>query len=259
MMLEKKERKFSSVMSKDLPIIFIHGIMAVPYDPAILEQLKPNPVLAPYLPGYGNNLPDGEISLEGAADFIRQQLDKIGYEQAHIVGHSMGGAVAVIFAKLYPEKVASFINVEGNFTLKDAFFTQKLAKMSKEEAEALVQSYRQDPENWLKNSGIEPSPQRVELAIKILNAQEASTLQAMSHSTVEVTKDKSYLEAVAGIFDRGIPVHLVAGEHSRKDWDTPDWVVKKASSLTIQPGVGHMLMLENPAAFVSIIKNLVQS
>lgn len=41
-------------------------------------------------------------------------------------------------------------------------------------------------------------------------------------------------------------VHLVAGERSAGGWDVPDWAKTAAASDTVVPGVGHMMMLEEP-------------
>ncbi|WP_428942794.1 alpha/beta fold hydrolase [Xanthomonas oryzae] len=46
-------------------------------------------------------------------------------KKVHLVGHSVGGAVSALVCSLYPELVASFTSVEGNFTLKDAFWSRR--------------------------------------------------------------------------------------------------------------------------------------
>jgi pimeloyl-ACP methyl ester carboxylesterase len=153
--------------------------------------------------------------------------------------------------------VSSVIDVEGNFTLKDAFWSGKIAEMEAAEAEALLESYRENPAGWLSRNGIEPSAERVAAATLGLRSQPASTVQAMARSVVETTARTQYLDDVREILDRGTPFHLVAGERSRDGWDVPDFVAARASSMTIQPGVGHMMMLENPAEFFGIIARLV--
>jgi pimeloyl-ACP methyl ester carboxylesterase len=161
--------------------------------------------------------------------------------------------VAVLLAHRHPEVALSVIDVEGNFTLKDAFWSAKIAQM---EAEALLESYRADPAGWLSRNGIEPTDERVAAASAGLHAQPASTVQAMARSVVETTAQPQYLDQVREILDRGTPFHLVAGERSRDGWDVPDFVAARAASLTIQPGAGHMMMLENPAEFFQIVARL---
>src|SRR5581483_326742 len=98
--------------------------------------------------GTRRHVPPEAISLGAAADFIYAHIHELGYDQAHLVGHSVGGAVAVVVASRYPESVASLVDVEGNFTLKDAFWSEQLAKMGRSQAEAVLESYRADPRAW---------------------------------------------------------------------------------------------------------------
>jgi pimeloyl-ACP methyl ester carboxylesterase len=247
------------------PIIFIHGLFAVLAQSqesdefSMAQFFAPNPVSIPDLPGYGVNRPYplAGISVDGAVDFIYTHMHALGYERAHIVGHSIGGVVAVAVASRYPEAVTSLISAEGNFTLKDAFWTQRLAQMDESEADALFESYRADPRVVLAGAGVDATSEQIELLAQSLSAQPTSTLQAMARSVVQITGDESYLQKIAAILDRSIPLHLVAGERSREGWDVPEWVLQRAASVTIQPGVGHMMMLEDQQGFLSIIRQLV--
>lgn len=60
------------------------------------------------LPGHGTSAKDvGEGSLSVLADAVTGVLDALGAERAHLVGHSMGGAVAVAVAARDPARIAS--------------------------------------------------------------------------------------------------------------------------------------------------------
>jgi lipase len=252
-------------MTQAEPIIFIHGLFAIlaqPQEPdtsSVAQFLAPNLISIPDLPGYGTNrhYPLEGISVDAAADFIYTHMHALGYERAHIVGHSIGGVVAVVVASRYPEAVASLVSVEGNFTLKDAFWTQRLAQMNESEADALFESYRADPRVLLTGAGVDATATQVEIVTQSLTAQPTSTLQAMARSVVQVTGDESYLQEIAAILDRSIPLHLVAGERSREGWDVPTWVLQRAASVTIQPEAGHMMMLEDQQRFLSIIRQII--
>ena len=243
------------------PIVFIHGLLGVLRDLNVPAHFAPRPVLVPDLLGYGENRHAAldAISLTGQADFLAAQIQALRFVPAHIVGHSVGGAIAVVLAQRHPHLVASIVNVEGNFTLKDAFWSRKIAAMTPEEVESLLGSYRADPAGWLVQAGIRPTPQRVRLAERGLRAQPAMTLLAMSRSVVTVTAQPEYLNRVRVILESGTPFHLVAGENSRAGWDVPEYVLRAAASLTVQPGVGHMMMLEEPEAFLGIIGSLTSN
>ncbi len=60
------------------------------------------------LPGHGQSSKDiSEASIEFFANVVREWMDALGIEQAHLVGHSMGGGVALATALGSPERVLS--------------------------------------------------------------------------------------------------------------------------------------------------------
>jgi len=162
----------------------------------------------------------------------------------------------MLLADRYPEKVAVVINVEGNFTLNDAFWSAAVAKKPVEEVEALIDGFRADPAAWLTSAGVAPNAERLAEAERWLACQGGATVKAMGHAVVEATVSPDYLAALQRVFAR-IPVHLVAGEHSRDGWDVPDWALQQAASVTILPGQGHLMMLEEPAMFGETVAALL--
>lgn len=67
-------------------------------------------VVAPDLPGFGRSsqrVPD--YSIRAHARYVAQLMDSLGISQAHLLGFSMGGGVALELAGMAPDKVASVI------------------------------------------------------------------------------------------------------------------------------------------------------
>lgn len=64
-------------------------------------------VIAPDLLGHGES--DGPVavdySLGGHAGMLRDLLDELGHRRVTVVGHSLGGGIAMTFAYHYPERV----------------------------------------------------------------------------------------------------------------------------------------------------------
>jgi pimeloyl-ACP methyl ester carboxylesterase len=87
-------------------LVMIHGIAGssgtwVPVMPLLAERYT---VIAPDLLGHGESAkPRGDYSLGAYASGIRDLLGVLGHERATIVGHSLGGGVAMQFAYQFPQ------------------------------------------------------------------------------------------------------------------------------------------------------------
>jgi len=242
-------------------VLFVHGLQHsfCHIEALAAGALAPHRVIIVDLLGYGTNAeaPPDKQSVSANADYLEEVLQLNRCRRVHVVAHSMGGAVAVLFAERHPERVASFINVEGNFTLKDAFWSKSLAAMSIEDIRAMVDRDRGDPVGWLRRLEIEVTPYRLEVADCIQRMQSAETLKRMAQSLIQTTAPAMYLDVVRAVLEAGIPMHLVAGENSRDAWDVPDFVSRTVASITIQPKTGHMMMVEDPSAFLEIINGVL--
>jgi pimeloyl-ACP methyl ester carboxylesterase len=106
-------------------IMFIHGLGCTKESFDNLWEFtnlfKGFSLLAFDLLGFGNSSRPDDFSytMEDQAGVCRTLLDKFKPDKIHIVAHSMGGAVGVLLAEKIGERVASFINVEGNLISED--------------------------------------------------------------------------------------------------------------------------------------------
>jgi pimeloyl-ACP methyl ester carboxylesterase len=91
------------------PIILIHGITS---SSATWEAIAPmlaksHTVLAPDLLGHGQSAkPRGDYSMGAFASGIRDLAVALGLGPATVVGHSLGGGVAMQFAYQFPERTS---------------------------------------------------------------------------------------------------------------------------------------------------------
>jgi pimeloyl-ACP methyl ester carboxylesterase len=243
----------------DLPIVLIHGLLGSLDDAAIHGALAPRPSLAPELLGYGElaDVAPDTISIAAQVAHVHAAVTRrFGAQPVCLVGHSVGGVVANLLALQHPDRVATVINVEGNFTLRDAFWSASLARMELREVEAQLAGWRADPAAWLARSQLPPTPPLLARARAWL-ALPATTLQAVARSVVVTTGVPAYLESLRQLFAR-TPVHLVAGERSRAGWDVPDWASAAARSVTIIPGRGHLMMLEDGPEFGRVLDGVLR-
>ncbi len=240
-------------------IVFVHGLFQGLGHLRDLAFPGPGRVLVLDLLGYGEHArASAPTTMRAQVEHVVAELDRHGVPRATLVGHSVGGAVAMLTAASHPGRVAAVVNVEGNFTLADAFWSSKVAAMAVGEAEAMLAEFRRDPAEWLAGQKIEPTPRRIAWTRQMFDAQPASSVQAIATAVVEATAQPEYLRTIEGVLDAGVPVHLFAGERSRTGWAVPDVFVRRAATFTTQPQVGHMMPIEAPDQFLTLVAALAR-
>jgi pyruvate dehydrogenase E2 component (dihydrolipoamide acetyltransferase) len=92
------------------PVVLVHGFGGDKNSWLFVQQplAEDRAVIALDLPGHGASDKDvGDGSLDTLAGVVTGFLDATGIGRAHLVGHSLGGAVIAAAAKAAPDKVAS--------------------------------------------------------------------------------------------------------------------------------------------------------
>lgn len=93
---------------KGTPMVLLHGF---PLDHHLWDEVVPLledkfALILPDLRGFGESTTvDSFYTMEDLASDIAGLLDFLGIPKAAIVGHSMGGYIALAFARVYPERV----------------------------------------------------------------------------------------------------------------------------------------------------------
>ena len=101
---------------KGTPLVLLHGF---PLDHHLWDEIVPLlqdsfDLILPDLRGFGGSeTVDTPYTMEDYASDIAGLLDKLGIQRAAVVGHSMGGYVALAFAKAYPERVSGLALVSS--------------------------------------------------------------------------------------------------------------------------------------------------
>jgi pimeloyl-ACP methyl ester carboxylesterase len=83
-------------------------------------------VIALDLPGFGRSgMPPMRYSLKGYSAFLARMLDALELDRVHVVGNSMGGAIALRTALDHPERLISVTGVDtaGMFDAVPRFWT----------------------------------------------------------------------------------------------------------------------------------------
>jgi pimeloyl-ACP methyl ester carboxylesterase len=95
-------------------LLLIHGIgdNSRTWRNVIPHLAKDHTVIAPDLLGHGrSDKPRADYSVGGYANAMRDLMSVLGVERATVVGHSLGGGVAMQFAYQYPERCERLVLV----------------------------------------------------------------------------------------------------------------------------------------------------
>ena len=104
------------------PLLLLHGMAdcAMVWSSLGTYLAEQYWVIAPDLRGHGeSSKPETGYSSEAIIADLEALMAHLGWEQAHILGHSWGGKLAAIWASLAPQRFASLI-------LVDPFYINKL-------------------------------------------------------------------------------------------------------------------------------------
>lgn len=90
------------------PIVLLHGIAhsSQAWDSVLPNLAERFEVIAVDLPGCGrSDKPDTDYSLGAQAAAVRYVLDSLGLDLVTVIGHSLGGGIAMTLTFQYPERI----------------------------------------------------------------------------------------------------------------------------------------------------------
>ena len=101
---------------EDPALLLVHGIAGTSrtWNPVVPALARDHDVLAPDLPGHGGSDPPiGDYSTGAYACALRDLVEVLEIDRVTIVGHSLGGGVAMQFAYQFPELVERLVLVNS--------------------------------------------------------------------------------------------------------------------------------------------------
>jgi 3-oxoadipate enol-lactonase len=235
------------------PIIFIHGY---PLDhtiwlPLVPELEKNGRLILPDLRGHGQSpAPAGVYSMELLAADILVLMDRLGLQKAAIAGHSVGGYIALHFARDYPERLAGLALVASH-CFSDPLerkqnrldTAEKVERTGKTDfiAESMLPGLTPDKELQGKLKPIieKTRPSGVAGILRGM-AQRSDTCNVLSNLDVPAV-------IIAGQLDKHLPVEKAQqlADLMKRPW------------LEIISGAGHMPMMEAPHKVSQILLSLL--
>ena len=251
-------------------VLLVHGMAGSSRTwRAVLPQLsRGHRVIAPDLLGHGRSAkPRGDYSLGAFAVWLRDLLDELGIYRVTLVGHSLGGGVAMQFVHQHPDYCERLVLIGSGGLGPELGWTLRL--MSAPGAEVVLPLIAPQRAVTVGN--------RVQTYLASLGLRSAAadeTWSAYSSLADDKTRDAFLrtLRAVADYrgqavsafnrvhFASGLPVLLIWGEQDRIIPASHAHAAHDASpgsQLVTLPGVGHYPHLEAPFEVTASIEDFV--
>jgi pimeloyl-ACP methyl ester carboxylesterase len=252
-------------------IVMIHGIAGssgtfVPVMPLLAESYT---VIAPDLLGHGESAkPRGDYSLGAYASGIRDLLGVLGHERATIVGHSLGGGVAMQFAYQFPQMAERLVLIASGGLGKEV--TPLLRALTVPGTEfllpVLLTRQLHDLVGWatrpFARAGLRVDPFLAEVWAAWTRLTDVRAQRAFIHTIRAVidvagqrvsARDRLYLtDEMPTLIIWGEDDHVIPAEHGRIAHG-----LMPGSRLEIVPDAGHFLPWERPELLDRLVRDFL--
>ena len=251
-------------------MVLLHGIAGTSstWDAVIPRLAEHYDVLAPDLLGHGESAkPHGDYSLGAYANVVRDLLEALGMGRATIVGHSLGGGIAMQFAYQFIERCERLVLVSSGGLGREVHPLLRAATLPG--AEAVLP--------WLSTAGSRGVGALVR-GMSRLGIRAGPDLDETWRSFVSLEEPaarRAFIQTVRGVMDHrgqrvsanerlylaeGLPTLIVWGE---KDPLIPVRHAREAhermagSRLEIFPDAGHFPYRDDPERFAAVLIDFI--
>src|SRR3954451_13293976 len=226
-------------------------------------------VIAPDLVGHGRSAkPRGDYSLGAYASGIRDLLLALGHDRATVVGHSLGGGVAMQFSYQFPERTERLALISSGGLGEEVHALLRAATLPGSEIVLPLLASRPllDAGEWVGRTlgrlGLRVGPDVAEMARGYASLADRAARAAFIHTLRGIidaggqrvsARDRLYLAAelptliVWGDRDPILPV-----EHGREAQG-----LIPGSRMEVIPDAGHFPMLDDPYRFARLLRGFI--
>lgn len=254
-------------------LLLIHGITnsSSSWDPVAAQLATRFTVIAPDLLGHGESAkPRGDYSLGASASLMRDLLVALGHERATIVGHSLGGGIAMQMAYQFPERVERLVLVSSGGLGRAV--TPVLRAVALPAAEYVLPLLASQPlvnagsklGGWIEQVGLRIGADVAAMAAGFASLQDIESRRAFvntARSVIDISgqrvsaTDKLYLaEAVPTLILWGDRDSIIPARHGIRAHEQ-----MPGSRLKIFGGAGHFPHHDDPAGFSAALTDFVDT
>ena len=256
-------------------LLLIHGIgdNSMAWQPVHSKLARRFTVIAPDLLGHGqSDKPRADYSVAAYANGMRDLLSVLDIDQVTVVGHSLGGGVAMQFAYQFPQMVERLVLIGAGGVTKEVNIALRLASLpGGSEALSLLRLPLVLPTLQIAGQvlgaviGSTGVGRDIPNALRILADLPEPTASAAFSRTLRAVVD--WRGQVVTMLDRcylteSVPVQLVWGEQDAMIPVSHGQMAHAAmpgSRLEIFPDSGHYPFHQHPNRFVDLVEHFIDT
>jgi pimeloyl-ACP methyl ester carboxylesterase len=249
-----------TVQGKGKPVVFIHGFCETSeiwarFTPFFTPHFQ---VICVDLPGFGKSEGLGyETSMERMAFLLKETLDTANIEKPVLIGHSLGGYVALAYAEMFPESLAGFCLFHST-----AFEDAPEKKENRNKTIEYVEKYGVDAFCNPFVPGLFFHKRRESLKPEIeetLVIARQTSLDSIVNTTKAMRDRKERIEVLE---NSTVPVAFIVGKDDTAvtfDKSLAQCHLPKQSQTLFLSETGHMGMFERPEECAKFLKGFIHA
>ncbi len=235
------------------PLVLLHPINAAAVVWSDVAERLDRGVVAIDLRGHGDSVATGPFTVEqGYIEDVVAVLDALGLDSVHLGGGSLGGAISVALAALYPKRVRS-VTTFGS-TLGTGLAPEAIEAMVQELLDKGTARYFADLVPQVVGT-VHRGSARIQ---KLMAVAAGEREEAVVAEILRGAFGADIRHLAGNLAGSGIPVHVVVGTEDPTCPPSMSQEIAQATAgrVTILDGVGHLPMLEVPTRVAEILRNV---
>jgi pimeloyl-ACP methyl ester carboxylesterase len=252
-------------------LLLLHGIgdNSDTWQSLIPNLARDHTVIAPDLLGHGrSDKPRADYSVAAYANGMRDLLSVLGIERATIVGHSLGGGVAMQFAYQYPERCERLVLVATGGVGREVNPMLRIASMAN--ADFLLPLLRIPGSRTVGGAAL-----RLLHCLGTDLGHDEPDLRAIFDALPDYAARRAFVRTLRAVVDwRGQHItmldrcYLARGMPTLLMWGTRDAIVPfshaqiaheamPGSQLEVFEGAGHFPHHDDPVRFLAVVREFL--
>ena len=236
------------------PVVFVHGLSASSLffvDAAERPELAGRGLVLVDLPGFGHSRPSEDFgyTMPEQSRAVAETFERLGVVDATLVGHSMGGTIAILAVDRLASRISRLVLAEAVLLHDDSIWTAQIARMPFADWDAAFDGIQKRPEVWARGGMLRRRGHAVrQVAPAILH----TSARAMHRSAVELHRESADPLLYQRFLAIPTPFEYVFGDvHDNTQFCAR--VCADGVAHRFVTRAGHLMMLDNPDEFYAIV------